>query len=501
MNSWQAGLCAGGHTFGFSRIGDAEARAQIGGGDLGAAHMALVSGAADSSATYASQLDYVPVAQSALVVAYNIDYSLYRGTPNYASKDGTKVHNLRLNQRIVAKLLTQSYPCDTPGVAAGNPDIASNPRCLTVDPEFLQLNPDFADFTQVEPQGLMVAFGNADAYAHVWSWIRANADAKAFIEGQADGWGMKVNPAYQALGLTEGEPSVSFPKADLHTNADVADIPPYGTLDMRPYFNSLDETGLRALRADGNVKTNWDPYKLPAPGAYVAGGPQSTGQRFALALTDLATAYKYGLDVASLQGTVSGNFVQPTTESIQKAISSRVATSVAGISATDWTKSVSDAYPLSEVTYSAVNVCSATTDERSAYVAFLKYVGHAGQTLSYESGGLPYGYVPLPSSNQGQIASVAADIAAPANKASRCPDAAVAPSIPDSSGLGNTSGGVKGKKMFIAKPFYGAGETIDNLPIISRMLAAGGYALGVPLVLIGYLVMRRQREETERKNT
>jgi hypothetical protein len=266
---------------------------------------------------------------------------------------------------------------------------------------------------------------------------------------------------------------------------------------MRPYFNSLDETGLRALRADGNVKVNWDPFKLPAPGAYVSTGPQSTGQRFSLALTDLATAYKYGLDVAALQGSVSGNYVEPTSTTVQKAIDNRVATSVAGVTDIDWTKSVTDAYPLSEVTYSAVNVCSATGDERSAYSAFLKYAGTTGQVLRYDAGGLPHGYVPLPSSTQTQINKVAADVVSPADKATRCPAEATIPevSMPITDfGVADSSGGAKGKKMFIAKPFYGSGETTDNIPVISKILTAGGYILGVPFILAGILVLRRQRK-------
>jgi hypothetical protein len=211
----------------------------------------------------------------------------------------------------------------------------------------------------------------------------------------------------------------------------------------------------------------------------------------------MATAYKYGLDVASLQGSVSGNFVEPTSATVQKAIDNRVATRVAGVTDIDWSKSVSDAYPLSEVTYSAVNVCSATTDERAAYVAFLKYAGTTGQALRYDAGGLPHGYVPLASSNQTQINQVAADVAAPVNKATRCPGEAVAPTLDLGSASfsqGDSSGGAKGKKMFIAKPFYGQGETTDSIPVISRILTAGGYILGIPFILAGILVLRRQRQ-------
>ena len=501
VNSWQAGLCGNGKVFGFSRISDDEARTQITKATFGASHMAIVSGAIAADDVDALKLDYAPVAQSAIVIAYNIDYALYRDSANYALKDGTKVHTLKLTQRLVAKLLTQSYASDTPGLGEGNPTVKANPRSLLVDPEFLALNPDFRDFVAIEPQGLMVAFGNADAYAHVWEWVRSNADAKSFLEGKPDRWGMKVNPSYQSLGLTEGDASVSFPKADLHTYTADPSFPTYGTLDMRPYFNSLDETGLRTLRADGNVKSSWDPFKLPP--AYVSLGPQPAGQRVSLAITDLSTAFRYGLDVAELQGSVDGDFVLPTVSAVEKQVDHRVLDEKTGVAATDWTAAVEGAYPLSEVVYGAVNICTATDDERKAYADFLTYVtGNKGQSLGFDSGALPFGYVPLSSAQRSLSTKTISDIKLPANTATRCADpvkTTTTQSIPQApaavpvASTVSTGATVTKKKMFIAKPMYGDGTTVDALPIVSRILTAGGYVLGIPFVIVGYLLLRRSR--------
>lgn len=502
ITSWQPALCQQGTTYGFSRIGDDEARAQISSTGLGSSHMAIVSDSLKETDPHAPGIDYAPITQSAIVVAYNIDYSLYDTSPLFSQKNGTKVHNLKLNQRLVAKLLTQSYREDTPGSGFGNDVVLGNPRTITVDPEFLELNPEFADFTRVAPKGLLVPFGNSDANKHVWEWVRSNADAKAFLEGSADPWGMKVNPSYQALGITEGEAPVSFPKADLHTYSAVESIPPYGTLEMRPYYTSLDETGMRALRADANVKTAWDPFKLPAPGQYVALAPQPVGQRFMLALTDLATAYRYGLDVAELQTGVEGNFVAPTQASVQSAVQNRTQTKFGGVTRTDWTKPVADAYPLSEVSFAAVSICTATEAERTAYVSLLDWVSDpsGGQVAGDELGQLPRGYFPLTTAQRDDVTAALSDISNPADKAARCALPTKAKKIKTvptkttkttSASVVESSPSPTGTAMFIRQPYYGEGVTKSHAPDFSKMLMAGGYIAGIPMVITGLLMQRR----------
>lgn len=504
ITSWQPALCLQGTTYGFSRIGDAEARGQITSTGLGSSHMAFVSGPLDDSSPYAPGIDYAPLTQSAIVVAYNIDYSMYNTSPSYADLNGTKVHNLKLNQRLVAKLLTQSYREDTPGAGFGNDVVQANPRALTVDPEFLELNPEFADFTRVAPQGLLVPFGNSDVNKHVWEWVRSNPEAKAFLEGSADPWGMKVNPSYQALGLTEGEAPVSFPKADLHTYTAVDSVPAYGTLEMRPYYNSLDETGMRALRADGNVKTAWDPFKLPA-GQYVALAPQPVGQRFMLAITDLATAYRYGLDVAQLQGSVSGNYVSPTAQTLATAVENRKTTTVVGITVPDWTASVPDAYPLTEVSYAAVSICTATAAETAAYTQLIDWATSStgGQIPGDEVGQLPRGYFPLTSAQREVALAAIQDITTPENKTARCTIKKKSTSKPmafPKTTTTKTTGPAAATdasqtptpvELFIRQPYYGEGPTEDSSPQLSKILMAGGYIAGIPMLITGFLMQRK----------
>jgi hypothetical protein len=505
FSSWQPALCQTGSTYGFSRIGDDEARRQVTGTGIGSSHVGLVSSAMAGANPDAAGIDYAPIAQSAIVVAFNIDYSLLSDSPLYGAKNGTKVHDLQLNQRLIAKLLTQSYREDNPGAGFGNDTVEANPRALTEDPEFVQLNPDFATFNRVYPQGLFVPFGNSDVYRHVWQWVIANPEAKAFIEGTADEWGMKVNPTYQALGLTTGDAPPNFPKSELHTySVDPANIPAYGSLELRPYFGSLDETATRVLRADGNVKTAFDSRKLPAPGQYVAYPPQAIGERFSIGITDMASALRYGLDIASLQGSVSGNFVAPDQSTIAAAVAAWPPSASNGVATPSWSTPVTGAYPLSEVSYAAVSICYATDAERVVYHDLISWMVSAdgGQLQGDALGQLPRGYYPLTAAQRSLAETALADIANPQNKATRC--AKVKKSLwgmgsSSSSLLGGSSSDSSeddssdGPKLFIRSPYYGQSTDNTGGPALLPLLTAGGYIAGIPLAIAGLLMQLSYR--------
>jgi hypothetical protein len=504
FSSWQPALCQTGATYGFSRIGDDEARHQITSTGLGASHIGVVSGAMKGSDLDAAGIDYAPVAQSALVVAFNIDYALASDSPLYALKNGTKVRDLRLNQRLIAKLLTQSYREDNPGAGFGNTVVQANPRALTVDPEFVALNPDFATFNRVYPQGLFVPFGNSDVYQHVWQWVIANPDAKAFIDGTPDPWGMTVNPTYQALGLTTGEAPPNFPKTELRTySVDPANIPAYGSLELRPYFNSLDETATRILRADGNVKSSFDTLKPPAPGQYVASPPQTIGQRFSIGITDMASAVRFGLDIASLQGTVTNNFVYPTESTVEKAIDSWTPVASNGVATPTWSVPVSDAYPLSEMAYAAVSICYATNDERVVYRELIRWMTatDGGQVQGDAPGQMPRGYFPISDAQRAQVNTALADLSDPQNKATRCakPSKSLFGSgARSSSGLTGSSDSSdddanSGANLFIRAPYYGTSASGGGDPVMTRILTAGGYIAGIPLAIAGLIMQRNSR--------
>ncbi len=487
MTSWQPALCGSGTTYGFSMIADAEAREQITGADIGASRLGFVSSGVASDNAEAAHIKYAPVSESAIVIAYNIDYNLFRDSSVYA-KNGTQVTNLKLNQRLVAKLLTQSYQVDNPGYGADDPVIAANPRGIVDDPEFVALNPDFARYTKNYPQGLLVPFGNSDVTAHVWNWIRANADAKNFLLGQADPFGMKINPEYLSLGLASGEAPVSYPKSDLSIFRNDPSEPGYGTLDMRPFYNNMGETAYRALRADGNIKMSWDPFKVPP--RYVAIPPQPSGERFMLAITDSASAARYGLQVAQIANQ-HGDYVAPNSSSMARAIAAMGPGTAANLKTTDFSKAVANAYPLAELTYAAVSVCKATPEELSAYAKFISYAVGEGQVSGSQTGQLPAGYFPLSSAQKALARTVASTIKNTSSVAAECTPAT--PSFVTDPG--QSSGGTGSVKMSkIRVPFTAAGAvTEDEIPLIPRILIVLGFVVGLPLMFIGPLLMRRAR--------
>jgi hypothetical protein len=357
--------------------------------------------------------------KSALTIAFNINYFIKGGYP-LEFKDGQPVTEMVLNPRLVAKLLTQSYQAD---VADGERRsyLSTNPVSLRHDPEFLELNPEFDQFVNgAEPAGLMVPIGNEDVFAQLWKWIKADADANAFLAGTADEDGMVINRYYRTLDINNDPTINSFPKADPSTYKEYAYIPEpgYGTFELRPYVADLHDGGVRAFRGESGTKTFWDISRTPA--SFVTGGAQLLGRRFMLTVTDVATAERLGLSTAKLINP-SGEPVAATTESINSAISEFVDSSVTGVKVPSATLVKEESYPLSTLTYAAIDVCRSTIGELKSYKALLTFMTGKGQTIGNNAGEIPEGYVPLDDAQipQAKIAvgAIAKEISSPA-----CPE-------------------------------------------------------------------------------
>jgi hypothetical protein len=328
-----------------------------------------------------------------LTIAFNINYTIKGGFPlDY--KEGQQVTDMVLNPRLVAKLLTQSYQDDVPGGEL-LPYLSTNAVNLRLDPEFLELNPEFDEFVDsAEPAGLMVPIGNEDVFAQVWKWIKADANANAFLSGTADEWGMVVNTNYQTLDINNDSTINSFPKADLATYRESESIPEpgFGTFELRPYVADLHDGGVRAFRGDSGTKVFWDVQRSPA--AFASGGAQELGRRFMLTITDLATAQRLGLSTAKLINP-NGEAVEATSESINSAISEFVKSEAPGVKVSTAALTKDESYPLATMTYAAVDVCRATIAELKSYSAFLGFISGKGQTNGNNVGEIPSGYVPL----------------------------------------------------------------------------------------------------------
>lgn len=470
FNSWQAALCAQGTTFGYSEITDGQARSGLA---TGGTPMDFMSTPALASATAGATIKYAPVADSGIVISYLIDKNYTRDTANHdLGANGTLVDNLRLTPLIVAKLLTQSYKSDTPGDGrgAGATVPASNPDSLLQDPDFLQLNPDFKYFYANDvPDGLMVPFGESDAAAKVWAWLRSDPQAESFLQGnEVDG--ATINGAYRSLDLGSDTTVDSFPKNDPSTyRTGDWPAPGFGTLDMRPYTMDFAAAAFQTVTANSGKKTTWDTTLTPpqATGA----GPQVPGARFALAITTSEAASLYGLPTAALVTSPSD------TSAGVNATPTAIANGLAG---------VTGGYPLSVQTLAAVNVCGTSTSDLSADAAFLSYAAGAGQTPGTQLGQLPLGYAPLSSADQATTASVAAalrsEVRTPKCASHKAPTGTITPGS-GSTGTGSIASGSGGGPLAngsISAPAAGSASTGGG-----RTIAGGAGARANAIAIAG----------------
>ncbi|GAB4012130.1 hypothetical protein [Nocardioides ultimimeridianus] len=455
FSSWQAALCradGSGPLFTYSAIGDPPARSAV---TAGSPNMDFVASPVDPTQTNGATLAYAPVTNSSLVFSYLIDRNYSSSaTPAERATNGTLVTNLRLDPRLVAKMLTQSYRADTPGDGRGTGATvpAGNPDSVIHDPEFLELNPGFKDFfPNSAPEGLIVPFGDSDAAATVWAWLRADTAARNFLAGKADPWGMRINAAYKDLDLGTDTTVDSFPKADpSQFQTGDAPAPGYGTIDMLPYASSFADAAVRTVLANAGNRTFWDNTKTPPQ--YVAKGASQPGTRFEIGLTTSQSAALYGLPVASLVSDPqeNGSGVGPTVAAMLAQLkSASVPTAVPGVSTVDATTPVDGGYPLTMRTYAVINVCASSLGDLSSYASFLDYAAASGQNPGNDQGQLPAGYAPLSAADRKVTLATAKQLRAEVSDpqcashkpgASASPTPTASPATGDGAGTGSGTG-------------------------------------------------------------
>ncbi|BCB79227.1 hypothetical protein Pflav_056370 [Phytohabitans flavus] len=440
VTSWQPVLCAGnGPIFGYSAISDFEAATQVTSPLEGAPGL-VYSG--DPVVSSNPPVVHAPVTLASTVVAINIDYNIINpldvsGQPppeEIQRLHGLALTDLKLTPRLLAKLLTQSYPRD--GIPGENPDqTAGNPNSIRYDPEFLTLNPVFKDWPRSETAtlaGLMVAVGSSTAAREVWQWILSDPEAKAWIQGKKpDENGMWVNPAYKDLFASAPE---TFPKADPDCYKERRFVPIQGVdvdfllcaLDQWPYMGSMSEAALQTLRAQTKGKgVPLLPLLPPAQDLteccrFSDLPRKSAGSRFIMSVTDSASAAKYGLFTAQLckpKRDAAGTLLPPddcrtaTREGMSAAAATAVASQVDGVKVVDPVKAwaTPGAYPLTSVTY-AIADTSEAADARREYAKLLRYAAGSGQDPGEAWGQLPQGYVPLPASFREQTMIAASQL-------------------------------------------------------------------------------------------
>lgn len=422
VSSWQPSLCgaAGGDAYTLLTTTDVDAAATA--NTTADAPLAFTSRPIQATAETPDNLVYAPVALTGVAVTFAID----RFPSSDASADAQErarqpFTQMNLTPRLLAKLLTSSY-IDSLPADADAAHLAGNARNLLFDEEFLEINDaEWADQAIVNPAvaDIMMPQGRSGYAQAIWSYILADEEARDFLAGVADPWGMTVNPyastdaAINPTGTALELPRDDFPKVD-PSEAYAGEARVLNSVTWRPYTNDLAAGAYYVLRGDGLTLGDWDPISIPAK--WTRKSRNLVGERKVLALTDTSGAARYQTVTAALRNP-AGKFVVPSTDALSAAAAAMRASATQPQTlefdpASAAAREAPSAYPLALPVYAATNVSRNSAGARKAYAAFISYAATAGQTPGVEAGQLPDGYAPLPQGWRDQALAVAALVAA-----------------------------------------------------------------------------------------
>jgi hypothetical protein len=473
ISNWEPALCGQSASTSYSYIenSDDQARQNITNPTYGSVGMSVFSDPIPPGQTSASNpVVYAPLTLSGVVIGFNIERvpAVVGGEPVPGEVDltGSQVATINLTPRLVAKLLTESYKGEFEEISATKPSgyawLQNNPETLFSDPDFLQYNPEFANLTteqQVDAGTLLVEEADSDAASTLWQWVLSDPEAKAWLDGKPDPWGMEVNPLYStnpaasSSGVAFGTPTPdNYPKSDPYCESLSGDEePPIVTgsgstqtsqdarplcmLDWSPYASTMESAAQDASEANDQAKTTYSPTATSAQSAWTSNGPQVPGSYVVMTVTDSASAARYGLQAASLSragdDAAPSNrvFVTPDTASLLSGEQAMTSGSVPGVLQTNSSTDAPGAYPLTMLTYAAATPESLSTSDRSKYAAFIRYAVQAGQVTGVAPGQLPNGYVPLPASLRQQALDAADTILNPPSEATSTPSTTPTPNV------------------------------------------------------------------------
>ena len=404
--SWRPTFCTTKDLFTFTHVqqADALARTLVNAGEIKAAFSS-----APVAGGFARPVVQAPIAFGGFAIAFSID-------------DPTKQRRekLNLNARLVAKLLSSSYPA-APVVKDNHPSIGGNPLNITLDPEFQALNPGLPTSSNLEAAAALQVFSSSsDLIWALTSWVDSDPEARAWLNGTADPWGMKVNESYRGIDL----PVDNWPLRDdfvapqfyQDQNACYAKSPtPFMQLVANPPSN-LSAVLLNMQYANSAVSTvcqydGYDPTTLPLKQQ----GRQTVGYRFVLGVVSLSAARRYNLRTAALQTsapaevpgqpftTVGRTFVAPSNAGLQSAATLLKADKDAGTWTLDYaglrTTGGASAYPGAMPVYAVVPTSGLDESTSTKFAKLLCYAGDQGQVPGLANGRLPAGYLPITEAN------------------------------------------------------------------------------------------------------
>ena len=381
---------------------------------------------------------YAPISVSAVSVVFNIDHRSrpVAGIPaDVVARNFSPFTQLKLTPRLLAKLLTSSYIYSLPfGANLSHVGFLSfdnkgnNAFNLTSDPDFLAINDDewaYQDINSPSVADALVPTGRSDLAWAMWSYIVADADARAFLNGEPDPWGMRVNPWYSTnpainpTGVGKDYPRDDFPKADpVERESTLLTDPDNGTgpvnlVSYRPYTHDFETGAYYALRGDGLILGEWQ--RTATPPKWGKQSRSLLGSQKVIAISTAGAASKYQTFEASLLNP-AGNFVAPSAASMTAATAAMSPTKNTAVLGFDFgsasAKVAENAYPLTMPVYAAINPLMDDAPLRAIYASFIRYAVQSGQTPGTDIGNLPAGYAPIPATWVTQAMNTASAIQA-----------------------------------------------------------------------------------------
>jgi hypothetical protein len=374
LASWRASTCTLANNavdLDYTSIGEEQTR-----GDVGSAitDVGLVIDPLDADAASTAGVVYSPVSVTGLVVAFQID-----------DAQGRPVTSLRLNARLVAKLITASYR------TGGDAAVADNPTNIFHDPEFLKLNPG-VEWPDGSPGNHVLLLGDvSDTTGALTRWIDSSPAARAFLEGKPDPWGMTVNANYTSIPL----PFSTFPLLDQDASSSFA---PIQGMDAVARQLSIAQFPGAFVTEEGGQNVTIKPPR------------QNPGAREVIGIIDAADAARFLMPTASLQN-ASGAFVKPTTASFLAGIKHSKVNPDGVTRRVDLASKDKAVYPLT-LQISAALSTKADKATRGQIADFLDYVDGPGQVPGDEVGKLPEGHAPLTTTQRAQVRTARAAVLA-----------------------------------------------------------------------------------------
>jgi hypothetical protein len=444
-----------------------------------------------------------PTALSGFAITYDID-----------SNNGQPYTHLRLDARLLAKLLTESYP-ENEAIRAGDhkpgqQGLSGNPLSIVNDPEFQALNPGVGTKAgELSPAGaaaLLALSSSSDAMWALTSYINADPEARAWLNGKPDPWGMVVNPKYKGITL----PVTTWPLLDTYVSPVLEGNNPCLRQDPVPWLPQVafPQAAMQSITLD--LQFGISNAQIFCQGEGTQGqqlasvGREPPGQQFIIGITSLADAERYQLNSAALetQGgstsdakftTANGrSFAGPTNASLRAAAKLMEPVDSIGTWTMPYNKLRTDAagksaYPGTMLISTDVLTSGLSKPLARDYAKFLDFAATSGQRAGFGNGQVPPGYLPLTASNgMAKMAAYTKDAAAavtaqkgqvPRVTSAHAPSSSSPSPSPSQSSPSPSSGGTSTSSS-------GSGHVSPSAPS-SSLSPSGSPSIGLPTVSPG----------------